>query len=95
MLVPKKNGEVRSCVDYRRLNWLKKKDVYPLPRIDDSLDQLTGSSYFSIIDLKSGYWQVQMDQEDCEKAAFCTPDGLFEFTCMLFGLTERRQRFSV
>ena len=87
VLVPKKNGEVRFCVDYRRLNRLTKKDVYPLPRIDDSLDQLAGASYFSIIDLKSGYWQVPMDQEDREKAAFCTPDGLFEFTCMPFGLT--------
>ena len=87
VLVPKKNGDVRFCVDYRRLNRLTKKDVYPLPRIDDSLDQLAGSSYFSIIDLKSGYWQVPMAQEDREKAAFCTPDGLFEFTCMPFGLT--------
>lgn len=86
VLVPKKNGEVRFCVDYRRLNRLTKK-VYPLPRIDDSLDQLAGSSYLSIIDLKSGYWQVPMEQEDREKAACCTPDGLFEFTRMPFGLT--------
>ncbi|UYV60343.1 K02A2.6-like [Cordylochernes scorpioides] len=79
VLVKKKDGTWRFCVDYRRLNKITRKDVYPLPRIDDTLDSLRGASIFSTMDLKSGYWQIEVDEADREKTAFVTPDGLFEF----------------
>ncbi|UYV80731.1 hypothetical protein LAZ67_19001552, partial [Cordylochernes scorpioides] len=85
ILVRKKDGTWRFCVDYRRLNKITKKDVYPLPRIDDALDSLAGSSYFSTMDLRSGYWQIEVDEKDREKTAFITPDGLYEFQVMPFG----------
>ncbi|UYV79974.1 hypothetical protein LAZ67_18001244 [Cordylochernes scorpioides] len=86
IIVRKKDGTWRFCVDYRRLNKITKKDVYPLPHIDDALDSLTGSSYFSTMDLRSGYWQIEVDEKDREKTAFITPDGLYEFQVMPFGL---------
>ncbi|GBN06013.1 Transposon Ty3-I Gag-Pol polyprotein [Araneus ventricosus] len=76
VLVKKKNGEWRSCVDYRRLKKITKKDVYPLPRIDDALHCLTGAKIFSMMDLKSGYWQIEVEDKDREKTAFVTSDGL-------------------
>ena len=85
ILVPKKDGTTRFCIDYRRLNAITKKDVYPLPRVDDILDTLGGCKYFSL-DLSSGYWQIEMDSESAEKTAFSTHCGLFEFTRMPFGL---------
>ncbi|UYV69423.1 hypothetical protein LAZ67_6003537 [Cordylochernes scorpioides] len=86
ILVRKKDGSLRFCVDYRRLNKITKKDVYPLPRIDDALDTLSGSRYFSTMDMRSGYWQIEVDDKDREKTAFITPDGLYEFNIMPFGL---------
>ena len=61
---------------------ITKKDAYPLPRIDDTLDALSGAKWFSTIDLTSGYWQVEVNQADQEKTAFCTPFGLFQFKVM-------------
>lgn len=67
VLVEKKDGTLRFCVDYRKLNKVTKKDVYPLPRIDDSLDRLRHATFFSSIDLRSGYWQIEVDERDREK----------------------------
>lgn len=88
VLVPKKDGTLRFCVDYLRLNSVTTKYVYPLARIDDILDTLGGMKYFSSLDLASGYWQVTLDpacSPTC-KTAFTTHRGLYEFVCMPFGL---------
>ncbi|UYV69276.1 K02A2.6-like [Cordylochernes scorpioides] len=93
VLFKKKDGTWRFCMDYRRLNKITRKDVYPLPRIDDTLDSLRGASIFSTMDLKSGYWQIEVDDTDREKTAFVTPDGLFEFKVMPFGLCNAPATF--
>ena len=72
VVVEKKGGDLRFCVDYRDLNKKTKKDSYPLPRIDDTLETLQGSQWFSSLDLASGYWQVEMKPEDIHKTAFIT-----------------------
>ena len=79
--------------DYRKVNSVTRKDAYPLPRIDDTLDTLAGSQLFSTLDLISGYWQVEVDSKDREKTAFCTPLGLFEFRVMPFGLCNAPATF--
>ena len=70
VLVKKKNGSLRFCIDLRRLNTLTVHDAYALPRIDDTFDALSGAKYFSTLDLKSAYWQVELAGEDKEKTAF-------------------------
>ena len=84
VLAKKKDG---SYVDFRRVNDVTKKDVHPIPRIDDALDSLAGTKLFSVLDLASGYWQLELDPADKEKTVFATPFGLHQFRVMPFGLT--------
>ena len=93
VLVTKKEGSTRFCVDYRWLNSLTVKDAYPLPRIDDSLRLLGNQQWFSMMDLASGYWQVAMSPEAKRKAAFVTNEGLFQFRVMPFGLCNAPATF--
>ena len=93
VLVRKKDNNWRLCVDYRQLNAVTRKDAYPLPRIDDSLDALAGSVYFSTLDLLSGYWQVPMDEDAQEKSAFVTRGGLWKWKVLPFGLTSAPATF--
>ena len=93
ILVPKPNGEVRLCIDFREVNSVTKKDSYPLPRIDDVLDSLNGAQYFTTLDLMSGFWQIEMEETSKEKTAFITHRGLFECSVMLFGLCNAPSTF--
>ena len=93
ILVRKRDGSTRFCIDYRKVNSVTRKDAYPLPRVDDILDTLGGSKWFSTLDLKSGYWQVEVDSSSREKTAFTTSEGLYEFKVMPFGLCNAPATF--
>ena len=93
VVVKKKDGGLRCCVDYRQLNERTVKDTCPLPRIDDCLDTLAGESLFSTFDLRSGYYQVAMDPRDAHKTTFVTRKGTFAFRVMPFGLCNAPATF--
>lgn len=93
VLLQKKDGGIRMCVDYHQLNMQTGKDAFPLPRIEESLDSLTGAQGFSTLDSASGYSQVEVAEQDRPKTTFCTPFWIYEFSCMLFGLCNAPSTF--
>ena len=94
VLVKKKEGSLRFCIDLRRLNSVTVRDAYALPRIDDTFDALSGAKWFSTLDLKGVYWQVEVAEEDKCKTAFSVhPLGFWECNRMLFGLTNAPATF--
>ncbi len=86
VLVPKTDGSVRFCVDYRKVNAMSKFDAYPMPRVDELLDRLGAARFYSTLDLTKGYWQIPLSPLSKEKAAFTTPFGLHQFVMLPFGL---------
>ena len=93
VLAKKKTGDYRLCIDFRKLNEVTKKMVYPLPNIEDCLESLAGKAYFSQLDFTSGFWQIPMAAKSRELTAFRTEDGLFHFKRMPFGLTNAPASF--
>lgn len=88
VIVRKKDGSPRFCVDYRKLNVITTRDVYPLPRIEDTLHALGSARVFSTLDLTSSYWQIELDEASKLRSAFVCTKGLFEFIRVPFGLTN-------
>lgn len=93
VVVRKKNGDVRVCIDYRKLNTQTVKDSYALPNLEESFSELTGSRWFSVLDLKSGFYQIEMEEADKHKTAFVCPLGFFEFNRMPQGITNAPSTF--
>ena len=93
VLVRRKDGTYRCCIDYRQLNSVTIKDAYPLPRIDSCLDAMAEARWFSTFDLRSSYHQVKVADEDMDKTAFICPKGMFSYRTMPFGLCNAVRRF--
>ena len=86
MLVPKADGSYRFCTDFRKVNAVTKSDSFLLPRVEDCIDYIGNSRYISKFDLLNGYWQVPLTEQSKEISAFVTPDGLYQYTVMPFGM---------
>jgi hypothetical protein len=94
VVVSKKDGTSRFCIDFRRSNSITKADSFPIPRFDDCVDSLHGKKFFCTLDLQAGYWQVPLKSEsDKEKTSFLTKKGLFQFTVLPFGLCNAPATF--
>lgn len=93
VVVKKKNGDIRLCVDYRKLNLQTIKDAYALPNLEETFSALSGSKWFSVLDLKSGYYQIEVDETDKHKTAFVCPMGFWEFNRMPQGVTNAPSTF--
>jgi len=93
VLVRKKDGSLRCCIDYRQFNAVTKKDVYPLPRIDDCLDAMSSAAWFSTFDLRSSYHQIQVAPQDRDKTTFICPRGMYRYRAMPFGLCNAGATF--
>ena len=94
VLVRKKDGLLRFCIDFRRLNAQTKKDAYPLPHMQETMESMVGTRHFSCMDLKSGFWQVKMDEESRQYTAFTVGSmGVYEFLRMPYGLCNTPATF--
>jgi hypothetical protein len=95
LYVRKAYGSLRLCIDYRGLNEVTRKNANPLPRVDDTLDELKDANFYTHLDLDSGFWQVRVRDQDIHNTAFQTPDGLMEWVAMLFGLRNAPDTFKM
>ncbi|XP_019375045.1 PREDICTED: uncharacterized protein LOC109299027 [Gavialis gangeticus] len=93
--VPKPDGKIRLCVDYRKVNAMAKFDACPIPRVDELVESVRQTNYISTLDLTKGYWQVHVAPKDQEKTAFATPWGLFQFQQMPFRLHRAAATFQL
>lgn len=93
VVICKKNGDIRFCIDYRKLNALTIRDAYTLSNLEEAVSTLAGSKWFSVLDLKSGYYQIEMEECDRANTAFLCPFGFLEFNCMPQGITNAPSTF--